>query len=327
VLLILKEAFLLKCVLNGHPEAAVRKAEEQIAALVRAYRDKTGKYLTIGTVESATGGRIADKITNVAGSSDYFKGSIITYSNDLKVNMAGVKAETLKLHGAVSPEIAREMAAGGRKALDVDVCLSTTGIAGPGGATQAKPIGLFYMGVAMPDEVSIEKFVFNGNRIEIKQRATARALELLKDRLQAYLERATSIPLEEKQVVTCFLEQRKLILILRRSNRVGTYQRAWAGVSGYIETDPLDQAYTEIREEAGLFKNNIRLVKQGKTIEEVDEELHRKWIVHPFLFLVLDTDIIMIDWEPTETKWIKPADLSGYTTVPGLDRALRSVMR
>ncbi|MFA5398994.1 MAG: nicotinamide-nucleotide amidohydrolase family protein [Dehalococcoidia bacterium] len=304
----------------------MKKSEEQIAILVRAYRDKAGKCLTIGTVESATGGRVADKITNVAGSSDYYKGSIVSYSNDLKVDAAGVKPDTLKLHGAVSPETAGEMAEGGRKALDVDICLSTTGIAGPGGATQEKPAGLFYISVATPDEISVEKFVFKGNRIEIKRSAARKALGLLENRLQGYLDRLSSIPLEEKHVVTCFLEQRQLILILRRSNKVGTYQRTWAGVSGYIETDPLDQAYSEIREETGLFKNNIRLVKEGKTVEVVDEKLHRKWIVHPFLFHVLDPDKILIDWEHTECKWIKPGDLSGYTTVPGLDRALRSVM-
>jgi len=304
----------------------VKKPEEQLAGLVRTYHDMSGTYLTIGTVESATSGRIADKITNVAGSSDYYKGSIISYSNDLKMNMAGVRLETLKIYGAVSPETAGEMATGGRRALGVDICLSTTGIAGPGGATQDKPVGLFYMGVAIPDKVSVERFVFSGNRIEVKRSAARKGLALLGDALQTYIDRASSVPLEEKHVVTCFLEQRKLILILRRSNRVGTYQRAWAGVSGYIETDPLDQAYTEIREETGLFKNNIRLVTQGKTVEVVDKKLNRKWIVHPFLFHVLDPDKIMLDWEHTETKWIKPGDLSRYTTVPGLSRALDSVI-
>jgi len=305
----------------------VRKSEEQIAALVRAYHDRAGKYLTIGTVESISGGRIADKISNVAGSSDYYMGSIVSYSNDIKTSSAGVKKETLTLHGAVSPETAGEMAEGGRRVLGVDICLSTTGIAGPGGATPTKPVGLVYMGMATPEGTSVEKFVFRGNRIEIKRSASRKALELLKNQIQAYIDRLSSIPLEEKHVVTCFLEQRKLILILRRSNKVGTYQRAWAGVSGYIETDPLDQAFTEIREETGLFKNNIRLVKEGKTVEVVDEKVHRKWIVHPFLFHVLDPDKILIDWEHTEYKWIRPYELSGYTTVPGLDRALRSVMR
>jgi PncC family amidohydrolase len=305
----------------------MKKLEEQIAVLSRAYRDRAGKYLTIGTVESATGGKVADKITDVAGSSDYYRGSIISYSNDIKAGMTEVKPETLKLYGAVSPETAKEMAAGGRRMLGVDICVSTTGIAGPGGATQVKPVGLFYMGVATPDEISVEKFVFKGKREEIKRKATEKALGLLEGWLRINLDRVSSVPLEEKHVVTCFLEQSKLILILKRSNRVGTYQRAWAAVSGYIETDPLDQAYSEIREETGLFKNNIRLVSQGKTIEVVDQDLNRKWIVHPFLFHVLDPHKIMIDWEHTEIKWIKPAELSRYSTVPGLSRALDSAMR
>ena len=305
----------------------MKKLEEQIATLARAYRDKTGKYLAIGTVESATGGKVADKITDVAGSSDYYRGSIVSYGNNIKEGMAEVKPETLKLYGAVSAEVAREMATGGKKALKVDICVSTTGIAGPGGATADKPVGLFYIGLATVDEVSVEKFVFRGKREEIKRKAADKALGLLEDRLRAYFDRASSVPLEEKHVVTCFLEQRKLILILRRSNRVGTYQRAWAGVSGYIEADALDQAFTEIREETGLFKNNIRLVSQGKTVEVVDQSINRKWIVHPFLFHVLDPDKIMLDWEHTESKWIKPADLSKYSTVPGLSRALDSAMR
>jgi len=305
----------------------MKKIEEQIAALARAYRDKTGKCLTIGTVESATGGRVADRITDVAGSSDYFTGAVVSYSNNMKSDMAGVREETLLLHGAVSAEVAGEMATGGKKALKVDICLSTTGIAGPGGATAEKPVGLFYIGLATFDEVSVEKFVFRGKRDEIKGKAAEKALGLLEGRLRAYLDRASSVPLEEKHVVTCFLEQRKLILILRRSGRVGTYQRLWAGVSGYIEADALEQAFTEIREETGLFKNNIRLVAQGKTVEVVDQSINRRWIVHPFLFHVLDPDKIMLDWEHTESKWIKPSDLSKYPAVPGLSRALDSAMR
>jgi PncC family amidohydrolase len=109
--------------------------EEEIALLIRQNLVKTGEVLTLGSVESATGGRIADKITNVPGSSDYYKGSIISYSDEIKNFIAGVKEETIKTHGAVSPETAIEMAQGGRKILKVDICISDTGIAGPAGAT------------------------------------------------------------------------------------------------------------------------------------------------------------------------------------------------
>lgn len=302
------------------------KLENDIARLIRKYQSKTGKFLTIATVESATGGRAADRITNVAGSSDYFQGSVVSYSNDIKENVVGVKEEVLLLFGAVSPETAEEMALGGRKLLKVDICVSTTGIAGPGGATPQKPVGLFYLGLSAEDTLVSHKHIFSGGREEVKQKATEKVLRLLKDHLQQSLDNLDNQPLDEKHVVTCFLEHNDMILILRRSGRVSTYKRAWAGVSGYMETDDIDQAYTEIREETGLFKNNVRLVKQGKALEVFDKALNRKWVVHPFLFHVSDPDKIKTDWEHTESKWIKPREMAKYNTVPGLAKALQSVL-
>ena len=92
------------------------------------------KKLTLGTVESATGGLIAHLITNIPGSSDVFQGSIVSYSNEIKMKIVGVKKTTLEKYGAVSSPVAAEMAAGGRKTLGVDICVADTGIAGPGGA-------------------------------------------------------------------------------------------------------------------------------------------------------------------------------------------------
>jgi PncC family amidohydrolase len=304
----------------------MKKWEMANARLISDCHDKTGIWLTLGTVESATGGRIADKITNIPGSSNYFKGSLVTYSNDIKMQVAGVKEDTLKLHGAVSLETAKEMAEGGRKLMHVDVCISTTGIAGPDGATPLKPIGLFYMGLSTSGGTTHHKYIFSEKRGEIKEKAAEAALQILNEHFQKQLDEVMDTPFEVKNVVTCFLEHRNMILILRRSHRVGTYQRSWAGVSGYIETDPLDQAYTEIREETGLFKSAIRLIKQGKPLEIIDRKLNRKWIVHPFLFHVTDPDKIKTDWEHTESKWIKPRDLTKYKTVPGLSNALNNVL-
>lgn len=300
--------------------------ESVIADLIREYKAKTGKLLSLGTVESATGGRIADKITNVAGSSDYFLGSIVSYSNAIKINVAGVSEDTIKLVGAVSPETAREMADGGRKLLNVEICISTTGIAGPGGGTTLKPVGLFYMGLATEDGALSEKYIFSGKREDIKKKATHTALTMVKDYLQKCVDSTSGIPLEEKHVVTCFLEHNKMILILRRSQKVGTYKRAWAGVSGYIEDGALNQAYTEIREETGLFKSTVKLIKQGTPLEIIDKDLNRKWIVHPFLFHVTDPSRLKIDWEHTECKWIKPGNLPKFNTVPGLKKAMDSVL-
>jgi len=159
------------------------KTEAEIGRLIREYQAKTGKQLTIGTVESATGGRIADRITNVPCSSDYFKGSVVAYSNEAKVVLLGVKKTTLENYGAVSEQTALEMAQGGRKLLDVDICLSDTGIAGPSGATLEKPVGLFYLGLAAKDGSLSQKHVFLGNREENKRDAAEAALNMLKQYL------------------------------------------------------------------------------------------------------------------------------------------------
>ena len=157
--------------------------EVEIARLIREYQVKTGKSLTIGTVESATGGRIADRITNVPGSSDYFKGSVVAYSNEVKIALLGVKKETIENYGAVSEQTALEIAQGGRKLLDVDICVADTGIAGPSGATPEKPLGLFYLGLAARDESLSQKHVFPGNREENKRDAAEAALNILKQYL------------------------------------------------------------------------------------------------------------------------------------------------
>jgi PncC family amidohydrolase len=154
--------------------------EEEIARLIREYHAKTGKLLTIGTVELATGGRVADRITNVAGSSDYFKGSVVAYSNEVKTALLGVKSETLETYGAVSEQTALEMARGGMKLLDVDICVSDTGIAGPSGATPEKSVGLFYIGLAARDASLSQKHAFPGNREENKRDTAEAALSMLK---------------------------------------------------------------------------------------------------------------------------------------------------
>jgi PncC family amidohydrolase len=157
--------------------------EAEIARLVREYQAKTGKSLTIGTVESATGGRIADRITNVPGSSDYFKGSVVAYSNEVKIALLGVKKATIENYGAVSEQTALEMARGGKKLLDVDICVSDTGIAGPSGDTPEKPVGLFYLGLATKGESFSQKHIFPGNREKNKRDAAEAALIMLKQYL------------------------------------------------------------------------------------------------------------------------------------------------
>lgn len=153
------------------------KIEEEIGNLLRQ------KNLTLGTVESATGGLISHIITGVSGSSDYYKGSIIAYSNEIKIKVVGVKTDTIGTYGAVSTQVAKQMAAGGRKLLHVDICLADTGIAGPTGATPNKPLGLFYLALSGPTGTFSHKHIFNGTRIQNKQSAATEALLWLKEYL------------------------------------------------------------------------------------------------------------------------------------------------
>jgi len=149
----------------------------EIGALLRR------RVLTLGAVESATGGLISHLVTGVPGSSDYFKGSVISYSNEIKNKLVGVRSTTLKKYGAVSPQVAEEMASGGREALSCDICISDTGVAGPGGATPGKPVGLFYLGLASKDGVFHRRLGLSGTRAQNKKSAAAAALAWLKEYL------------------------------------------------------------------------------------------------------------------------------------------------
>lgn len=139
---------------------------------------------TLASAESCTGGLIGHLITEVAGSSRYYLGGIIAYSNAVKQAQLGVPATVLLDHGAVSEATARAMATGVRHALQADVGLATTGIAGPGGATPTKPVGLVYVAVATPLGQHCLRFVFSGDRQAIKQQSAAAALHLLLDTLE-----------------------------------------------------------------------------------------------------------------------------------------------
>jgi nicotinamide-nucleotide amidase len=153
------------------------RLEEEVGALLRQ------KGLTLGIVESASGGLISHLITNVPGSSDYYKGSVTAYSNEVKVRVVGVKEATINQYGAVSAEVAEEMAQGGRKILAADICLADTGIAGPAGAEAGKPVGLFFIGLAHGAKTITRKFNFKGERQQNKQSAAEAALSRLKEYL------------------------------------------------------------------------------------------------------------------------------------------------
>jgi PncC family amidohydrolase len=133
----------------------------------------------LATAESCTGGLIADHITDTPGSSDYFLGGVVTYSNALKEALLGVRHETLVAHGAVSEPTARQMAYGARERLGADVALAVTGIAGPTGGTSEKPVGLVYLALSAPDADLCERHIWHGDRRSNKEASAAAALSLL----------------------------------------------------------------------------------------------------------------------------------------------------
>jgi nicotinamide-nucleotide amidase len=283
--------------------------------------------LMLGTVESATGGLISHLVTNTPGSSDYYQGSITSYSNEIKMRLVGVKKETLEKYGAVSARVAEEMAQGGRKALGVDICVADTGIAGPTGATPGKPLGLFYLGLSHQGGTYNRKHLFNGNREQNKEQAAAAALGWIREYLdEVHLKKETAQSYKVKRVVTCILEAERKILILRRSDYVSTYQGRWAGVSGYVETEPDLQALTEIKEETSLDEKDVRLVRKGQTLEVTDSILKTTWVIQPYLFHVDHPEKIKLEREHLEAKWIDPDDIGRYQTVPKLKEAIDALM-
>ena len=139
------------------------------------------KKLAIATAESCTGGLIAHTLTNISGSSEYFNRGIITYSYQAKTDLLDVPEKLLMDQGAVNEEVAKIMADSVRTKSNVDIGLSTTGIAGPTGGTEEKPVGLVYIGFSTKEETIVKKFNFSGERLQIKEKTRDAALEMLSE--------------------------------------------------------------------------------------------------------------------------------------------------
>ena len=151
--------------------------EKEIVSILR------DRKMTVTTAESCTGGLIASRIVNVSGASEVFMEGYITYANASKEKILGVKHDTIEQFGVVSEETAKEMAVGARRIANADFALSVTGIAGPSGGTKDKPVGLVYIGCASEKATKVRRYVFDGNRDEIREQAVIHALSLLKESL------------------------------------------------------------------------------------------------------------------------------------------------
>ncbi len=168
----------------------VNKLEEILAEKIYGYDEDTieeavaklliNKKMTVATAESCTGGLLAHRLTNVSGSSKYIQGSIVSYSNDVKIAEVGVKEATLIAHGAVSEQTAGELARGIQKKFQTDIGIGITGIAGPSGGTDEKPVGLVFIGLAIRDKLIVKQFMFLKDRKANKLLSSQTALNMLR---------------------------------------------------------------------------------------------------------------------------------------------------
>lgn len=154
-----------------------RNLEKRIAETIG------NRNITLVTAESCSGGLIAHRLTNVSGSSGYFLGGVVAYSNEAKINLLSVDPTTLAAYGAVSEEVAEEMAAGARERFGADLAVACTGVAGPSGGSLEKPVGLVYIAVADDKGVAVERCAFKGDREDVKEQTADRALELVLEHL------------------------------------------------------------------------------------------------------------------------------------------------
>ena len=155
------------------------KLEKNIAEILKEHS------LVISVAESCTGGLLSSRLTDISGSSEYIRANFVTYSNESKLALLDVKDETLRIYGAVSEQCAREMSEGLYRKTKADIAISTTGLAGPTGATETKPIGLMYVGITNRYKSVVQQFKLNPkfDRIRMKQEFTQCALQMLLDSL------------------------------------------------------------------------------------------------------------------------------------------------
>jgi PncC family amidohydrolase len=151
------------------------------APVIRLQKLLVSKGLHLGAAESCTGGMLGEQITAVSGSSDFFLGGVVSYDDSVKENVLGVPHDVIAQHGAVSAECALAMARGVLKLLSVDIAVSITGVAGPGGGTAAKPVGTTFISVIAPDEARVERFAWTGSRQENRRQSVEAALNLICD--------------------------------------------------------------------------------------------------------------------------------------------------
>ena len=167
--------------MNTSGSSLEKPPEAELGELLRQ------RGLRLATAESCTGGLVGHRVTNIPGSSDYYLGGVTAYSNEAKQRLLGVRTGTLQAHGAVSRESVLEMAQGARRAVGAEIGVSVSGVAGPGGGSPGKPVGLVWLGLSTPQGDWAVERLFHGSRVEIKEASAEAALKLVLDYLHGEL--------------------------------------------------------------------------------------------------------------------------------------------
>lgn len=245
--------------------------ESQIGELLRRHG------LRLAVAESCTGGLIGHRITNIPGSSTYYMGSVTAYSYEAKVRLLGVRWKTLEKFGAVSEQTVKEMASGVRQALAADVGLSVSGIAGPGGGTTDKPVGLVCIGLSLPGEEKTWTLIMDsGDRIQNKVESAEKALELLLEELQGRADMLhTAIePSHNPESHARTMEPIDLIARFDKEGRVQPLRFVWRGVNQEIESTGRRWSTEE-----GLFI--LVMTAEKKTFRLLEVRAEGKWYAAP----------------------------------------------
>jgi len=169
---------------TASPKVIYNSSMDQKSIEVEIGEILTARGLTLAAAESCTGGLVSHRITNVPGSSVYFVGGVVSYANAVKIALVGVRPQTLEMHGAVSRETVIEMARGVRVALKADIGIAISGIAGPGGGTAEKPVGLTWIGLSAAEGEEARKSIWPGDRLAVKEQSAQAALELVLEYLK-----------------------------------------------------------------------------------------------------------------------------------------------
>lgn len=283
------------------------EVEKRAVELIKVLREKN---LKIGFVENSLGGFMSSSIVRHRGASKIFAGSIIPYSYEMKRSF-GLSSPK----GAVSEDFTNICARWFLKRSDADVVVSESSILGPDGGTQEKPVGLSFVSIySRRSNVSFVN-LFKGDREKITSEVCAFCLFAARKHIIGW-------ELQNRTVASTFIEYKNKILIMKRSQRVGTYRRMWGVASGHVEKNetPLQTALKEVEEETSIKAKWVKKIIQGTPFEMIDEEIGIRWYIYPFRMIVKTSveSIVKIDWEHTSYRMIEPSDIHRYKTAPML---------